>query len=58
MFLTPSDISIENLESTFGEVPGSPVAKTPHSECTGSGFILVGELGSHMLQLRLMQPNK
>ena len=35
------------------DFPGGPVAKTPHSQCRGPGFIPGQGTGSHMPQLKI-----
>ena len=40
-------------KGSLGDFPGSPVAKTPHSQCRGPRFDSgVGELDPGMVQLR------
>ena len=43
---------------TYRDFPGGPVAKAPCSQCRVPGSIPHQGIGSHMLQLRPVQPNK
>ena len=52
--LGAADVLFLDLEhspsSTLWELPGGPVARTPHLHCRSPSLILAGELGPHTLR--------